>query len=114
MNKPSCLYISGKYACKTKSMIVTNVAMITIYIGILIFEGIIFLNKEINMFDRIVTIITATAIVTEFLRVLEMASTEHRPTNCDNIGLPSTIPSLNIFDIFISHLYFILLNASIA
>ena len=104
MYNPRAWSRAGTYAFNNSPTIVTNVAITTINDGILILSGIIFLIKEITIFEHIKTTAVESPIPSPFIAELVTASVGHIPITCTKVGFSSMIPFLNIFAEFIFYI----------
>lgn len=86
-NAPNELYNAGTNASSIIETNVTNVAITTIYAGILTLSGIKFLSNDITMFEQIKTNVNAAVIPIAFSTDVDTPSTEHKPTNWIKTGL---------------------------
>ena len=103
MKTPSAESRLGAYALISIWMIFTSVAMITIYTGIRISDGVILRIREMITLDMINTTITATPIPMALFSVVVMARVEQSPRYRENTGFSRMNPAVKFSLRFILH-----------
>ena len=96
MNRPRLLWSSKKKPCITRSTMVTNDAMITMYAGMRTFFGIKFLNRETRILLHNSTKVLASPMPIPFSTDVVTASVGQSPSNNRKIGFSFQIPRVNI------------------
>ena len=86
INTPSDSDKLGRYACSSRSTIVTNPAITTIYDAMRILLGITFRSAEMAIFEQIRMIVTETPMPMPLNSVVVMAIVEHMPSSCASTG----------------------------
>ena len=95
MKMPSTSWRPGTNAAMIKSTVVTNVAMTTTKMGILIFSGVTFLRADIMIFEPTRTNVAARPIPIPLKTARLVAKVGHIPRSIRNVGFSLIIPLLN-------------------